>query len=322
MHLAIVVSVFTAGVAAHPQGGSLLGLPLDIGSLLKSLGPAPANDPRFTNFKPAGSGDGMSTFPYQEFMLTYDTVRSPCPGLNALANHNFIPHNGRGNTIPILLKGLAEGLNMGADFTVAVGGAGLLASPNPLGGSFDLSDLNMHNFPIEHDASMSRQDAALGNDQPFYDPNWQQYITFFDGKSVTDVPTASKAKFARYNDSLTKNLEFTYGIREAIFSYGENAIYLQAMSDPVSGNAKIEYVRSLFEKEQLPYNLGWRPSAAPITLASLGSMVVQLFANSPQPIPEGLKIVTDSYKDAFVAVAGGSNVLANLTQGISSAVGL
>lgn len=180
----------------------------------------------------------------------------------------------------------------------------------------------MHNFPIEHDASISRQDAALGNNQPFYDPNWQQYITFFNGKTVTDVTTASKAKFARYNDSLTKNPNFTYGIREAILSYGENALYLQAMSDPVSGNAKIEYVRSFFEKEQLPYDLGWRPSKAPITLLSLGSMVTQLYANSPQPIPEGAKILADSYKDLLVAVVGGSNILANLTQGISEAVGL
>ncbi|KAF1355733.1 hypothetical protein EJ07DRAFT_158354 [Lizonia empirigonia] len=254
--------------------------------------------------------------------LTPLSVRSPCPGLNALANHNFIPHNGRGNTIPVLIKGLAEGLNVGADFTTAIGGAGLLASPNPLGGSFDLDDLNMHNFPIEHDASMSRQDAALGNDQPFYDPNWQQYITFFNGKSVTDVPTASKAKFTRYNDSLTKNPDFTYGAREAVLSYGENALYLQTMGDPVSGSVKIDYVRSLFEKEQLPYNLGWRPSKTPITLVSLGAMVVELYASGPQPLPEGAKILADSYKDALVAVAGGSNILANLTQGISSTLGL
>lgn len=38
---------------------SLLGLPLDIAGLLSSLKPASANDPRFANFKPAGSGDGM-----------------------------------------------------------------------------------------------------------------------------------------------------------------------------------------------------------------------------------------------------------------------
>lgn len=180
---------------------------------------------------------------------------------------------------------------MGADFTTAIGGAGLLSSPNPLGGSFDLDDLSQHNFPIEHDASMSRQDAALGNPQPFYNPNWQQYIGVFDGKTVTDIPTASEAKFARYNDSLVKNPEFTYGLREAVLSYGENALYLQSMADPVSGKAQISYVRSLFEQEKLPYALGWRPSKAPITLLSLGSMVLQLYGSSPEPVPEGARIL-------------------------------
>jgi hypothetical protein len=209
----------------------------------------------------------------------------------ALANHGFIHRNGRKMTIPHLIKGSAEGLNIGADFTVAIGGAGLLSSPNPLGGSFDLSDLNQHNFPIEHDASISRQDAALGNDQPFYNPNWQQYLHFFNGKATTDVPTAAHAKFARYNDSLAKNPEFQYGLREAVLSYGENALYLQTMGDPVSGIAPIEYIKSFFEMEKLPFDLGWRPSKAPITLASLGVMVAELYGVSPEPALEGAKIL-------------------------------
>jgi hypothetical protein len=61
MRLIIVAGVLIASVAAHPQGNSLLGLPLDISALLKSLGPAPASDPRFTDFHPAGSGDGAYT---------------------------------------------------------------------------------------------------------------------------------------------------------------------------------------------------------------------------------------------------------------------
>lgn len=38
---------------------SLLGLPLDIGSFLSSLKPAASSDPRFTDFHPPGTGDGM-----------------------------------------------------------------------------------------------------------------------------------------------------------------------------------------------------------------------------------------------------------------------
>lgn len=60
-------------------------------------------------------------------------------------------------TLPILIKGLKDGMNVGADFATAIGGAGLLSVPgNLLATSFDLNDLDEHNFPIEHDASLSR----------------------------------------------------------------------------------------------------------------------------------------------------------------------
>jgi len=69
--------------------------------------------------------------------------------LNALANHGFINRNGKALTIPDLVAGLSAGMNVGADFTTAIGAAGLLSSPMPLLGSFNLNDLNQHNFPIE-----------------------------------------------------------------------------------------------------------------------------------------------------------------------------
>jgi hypothetical protein len=31
-------------------------------------------------------------------------VRSPCPGLNSMANHGFLPRNGRNISIPVLVK--------------------------------------------------------------------------------------------------------------------------------------------------------------------------------------------------------------------------
>lgn len=168
---------------------------LNIPGLLSSLGPASPDDPRFTDFHPPGTGD----------------VRSPCPGLNALANHGFIHHDGKNMTLPHLVEGLAAGLNMGADFTIAIGGAGLLSSPNPLGGAFDLNDLDQHDFPIEHDASLSRQDAYFGNDYSFYDPNWQMVLNYYENMTDTSIPVASKAKYARVEDSMAKNPTFTYG---------------------------------------------------------------------------------------------------------------
>lgn len=99
---------------------------LNITALLSGLAPAPDTDPRWTDWKPAGPGD----------------VRSPCPGLNALANHGFLNHNGKDITIPQLILGGAQGLNVGPDFMSVVGAVGLLSAPYPLSGKFDLNDLD------------------------------------------------------------------------------------------------------------------------------------------------------------------------------------
>lgn len=267
---------------------------------------APLSDPRFTDFHPPGTGD----------------VRSPCPGLNTLANHGFIHHNGKDMTIQHLIDGLGAGMNMGADFSVVLGAAGLLSSPNPLGGSFDLNDLDQHNFPIEHDSSLSRKDAYFGNNYDFYDPNWQMVLSHFKGQKTTSIQTASDGKYERVKDSAARNPTFTYGLREAVISYGETAIYLQTMSDPTSGVANVDYVRSLFEKEKLPVELGWKPSPAPVTLASLGQMVFELYTANPDAAPEGVKITADSYKNVFEVLIGGSEILSNLTSGISDTLGL
>jgi hypothetical protein len=58
MRFTLTTVLVGVGVASAQ---SLLGLPLDIGALLSSLKPAASNDPRFTDFHPAGSGDGMFT---------------------------------------------------------------------------------------------------------------------------------------------------------------------------------------------------------------------------------------------------------------------
>jgi hypothetical protein len=193
-------------------------------------------------------------------------------------------------TIPHLVKGLAAGMNVGSDFSVAIGGVGLFSSPNPLGGSFDLNDLDQHNFPIEHDASLSRQDAFFGNDHDFYDPFFEDVMSFFPS-GMTGIPGAAKAIDNRTRDSEATNPEFVYGAREFVLRYGETGLYLQTMGgSDLDGVTRVDWVRSLFEEERLPYSLGWRPRSEPITLNSLGAMLVNLYANNPSAAPEGVRI--------------------------------
>jgi len=179
------------------------------------------------------------------------------------------------------------------------------------------------NSVCSSDSSLSRQDFYFGNDYTFYQPNWNMVLKFFKGSKQTTIPTAAAAKYARVMNSNKTNPTFTYGIREAIFSYGESAIYLQTMSSPsANGVANVNYVRTLFEQERLPYKEGWRPSPEPITLASLGALVLELYTQSPQPAKEGLKITAESYKDAFIALIGSAKFFSELTGDICSAVGL
>lgn len=283
-----------------------LDVELDIPGLLASLAPAPADDPRFTNWTAPGPGD----------------VRSPCPGLNALANHGFIHHNGKDLTIPHLLTGLAQGLNMGADFTVLIGAAGLLSAPNPFGGSFDLNHLDQHNFVIEHDGSLSRGDAYFGNNYAFNETIFDSFLANFHGADVTSVSSSSAARWSRIQDSMRTNPTMVYGLREFIFSSGETAIYVQTMSSPTVNAAPLEYVDTLFREERLPYAEGWRVSPEPITLLTLGAYVFEIFQANDDKVVEGATIFKDSYLDLFEVLVGGSEILANLTQGISTELGL
>ena len=88
-------------------------------------------------------------------------------------------------------------MNVGADFATVIGGAGLLSVPNNLlATSFDLNDLDEHNFPIEHDASLSRADYYLnnGDNYDFNQTIFDTVLAYYDGMEATSIPVAAKAK--------------------------------------------------------------------------------------------------------------------------------
>ncbi|GAB7340129.1 hypothetical protein MBLNU457_6613t1 [Dothideomycetes sp. NU457] len=229
-------------------------------------------------------------------------VRSPCPGLNTLANHNICPRSGKGYTIPILTKCMAEGMNIGADFALIVGSAGIASNPNPLDLSFDLDMLDSHDHLIEHDASLSRQDAYFGNDHSFNQTIWDTVKAYYGSDGVASLTEAAKAKFMRVTTEDARDPEFSYGPVQFILSYGETALYLSVMGDATTGDAPVDYVNSLFEDERLPYEQGWVPPKEPVTLAVLGDLAVRLNVANNEEVPEGLIIGTHSLQAALLGL--------------------
>ena len=147
--------------AAEPEGGllpellgSVGGL---VGGLLASVGNAIVQkdnkrpEPGF-EFKAPGPNDS----------------RGPCPGLNLLANHGYLPRDGYVNFGQVL-EATSRGFNMAADLATVLATFAVLGSGDLVGLSFYLGagkngigGLNRHST-VEADVSPTREGTSLSS---------------------------------------------------------------------------------------------------------------------------------------------------------------
>ncbi|KZV96010.1 putative chloroperoxidase [Exidia glandulosa HHB12029] len=91
--------------------------------------------------------------------------RSPCPALNAMANHGILPRDGRGIPIAGLGPALCDTYNFSSSFAYfTLNYMAEMLQKSYAYDTFDLSDLLVHNG-IEHDASLTRYDVSRQPDQ-------------------------------------------------------------------------------------------------------------------------------------------------------------
>jgi len=86
--------------------------------------------------------------------------RSPCPALNALANHGYLPHDGKNIGFWQLAQVLSSVYNLSFPLAVLLALGGILPCSHTL--RVDLDELALHNR-IEHDASIVHRDALAGH---------------------------------------------------------------------------------------------------------------------------------------------------------------
>ena len=213
-------------------------------------------------------------------------LRGPCPALNSLANHDFIPRNGRNLTIPLLVQVLGETLHVSPEFAATLAQLGLFTADDPSKGSFTLKDLLKHNL-FEHDASLSRQDLFFaGREESKLTPKiFDKFIRSFKGAKTISLPAAAKARYAMIENSRRTNPNFTYEVQHQITSYGETVFYFRSMVHPETGLTPTEFVKILFLEERLPFNEGWRPPKAELSGFSLASDVLQLALHTNEKYP-------------------------------------
>ena len=152
--------------------------------------------------------------------------RGPCPGLNAMANHNYLPHNGVATisqfvtqTNKVFGMGLDLGLFLstygavvdGNGVSWSIGGptasvgsiSSLLGTPQGISGS--------HN-KYEGDSSPTRGDLyQYGNDYKVQVPQFQALYDLGKAQDSYDLTVLTQHRVNRFQQSIQNNPYFFYG---------------------------------------------------------------------------------------------------------------
>lgn len=164
--------------------------------------------------------------------------------LNALANHGFLPHDGQNITQNMTTFALDTALNIPPQFGTFLHRAAVRTNPNGNAtNTFNLDHLGRHNI-LEHDASLSRQDAFFGNNLLFNETVFNQTRSHW--QETINVQQAAAARFARVQTSNTTNPTFGLTKVGQQFSLGESAAYIIVLGNATSRTVNRTVVEYLF----------------------------------------------------------------------------
>lgn len=210
---------------------------------------------------------------------THSDRRSPCPGLNILANHGYINRNGSFITGESATAAQMQVYNFSREVAAGPVPAALRYATTGVDGTFHLDDLARK--PLDHDGSLSRGDLALGDNLRFDRAIWDSVLARFPDEYVT-WRQAAEAGAARLEDARSANPQF------ALDSTGVQATFVQ-MSGVLGafggsfedGGARRDWINASFVEEKLPWALGWRTPERVLTGADFSPIQEALMEYAP-----------------------------------------
>lgn len=131
----------------------------------------------------------------------------------------------------------------------------IIANPEPNATFFTLDQLNVHNV-LEHDASLSRTDAAFGSNHIFNETVFNTSRAFWTADVVTAEMLAN-SKLYRQIESRAFNPNYTFTSTTEAFSLGEVAAPIIAFGDIEKFTVPKNLIEYFFLNERLPTELGW-----------------------------------------------------------------
>ncbi|KAH6616892.1 Chloroperoxidase [Boeremia exigua] len=202
---------------------------------------------------------------------TASDSRGPCPMLNTLANHGYLPRNGRNITVEMFAEAIHTALGWSPQFgTVPANNAFKVLN---ITDSIELKQLDNRASGLERTSSLARADdsnavvparvlAVLA------DSDDEKYISAASlGRSRHRLELGNPLTPALQSAALIEaSMTLAFNLDGPVPAAGSGADYTQL-------RAFKDRVQEWLTFERLPVELGWRPSVREVSTADLGPII-------------------------------------------------
>ncbi|EMC93181.1 hypothetical protein BAUCODRAFT_36847 [Baudoinia panamericana UAMH 10762] len=176
-----------------------------------------------------------------------ESQRSPCPFLNSLANHNYLPRDGKAITKAKLKAALIVAGNSTPLFADVL--SSIVKSVTRKDGTFTLVDLRRHNA-VEHDASFTRLDARQGDNYTFQPAMFEAMVKDAHGGPINrDSIARTRARRDREEKAAGNGAGVTFwrSPRLYVTTWSQACILLQTFGEEIG----VEELRKFYTEERL-----------------------------------------------------------------------
>ncbi|KAH6905634.1 Chloroperoxidase [Coprinopsis sp. MPI-PUGE-AT-0042] len=206
-------------------------------------------------------------------------IRGPCPGLNTLANHGYLPRSGIASPQQIV-EAVMEGFNMENGLAIFVTYAAFIVDGNPITNLMSIGGktirtgidppkpaivggLNTHAV-FEGDTSMTRGDFYHGDNHSLNTTLWAQFIDYSNtyGGGFYDLPAAHALRTQRIAQSLATNPQFDFTSPRYFTAFAESVFPLNFFRDGRIADGKLDLAsaESFFIQERFPKDFHRKPT--------------------------------------------------------------
>jgi hypothetical protein len=245
-------------------------------------------------------------------------TRGPCPALNTLANHGYIPRNGFCKTEEII-EGVMTGFNMEHDFACFLASFATMVRGNPnlamlsighpgdeippVPGCFDgpvAGGLATHGR-FEGDVSMSRRDISQGDNVNFQNDVFD-VLLLYTGKFGDDGPEGkhtvlndkvfAEFKYDTFLLDQARDPKLEYHIARQTSAFSEVGFALDLLANGRLNNTiSASEIGSFFRNQTFPKNWSRRTNPAGLQILSTTGGK----AMSAHPVPPGMNDKNGNY---------------------------